>query len=357
MSDREAKIGEVNEALRQVKAPGTDRDIVSLGWVKHVTECDGAVKAEISVPVPGERVMASVEAAARSAIEALSWQINTNVKVTFSGVTGTVEDAQDPLAQVGNVLAVASGKGGVGKSTVAVNLAAALAREGASVGVLDADIYGPSIPTMLGATNEHPHPVEGPDGKKMFGAVEAHGMKLMSMGFLVEQDKPVVWRGPMLHGALQQFFGDVAWGPLDFLIIDLPPGTGDVALTMAQSITLTGAIVVSTPQEVAMVDARKAIAMFDQTGIHLLGLVENMAGEIFGEGHVKAWAEAQAHPFLATLPLVQGIRVSGDTGTPAALSDDESLAGPFRALADRVATACAMRNADAPRRKKISLQG
>ncbi|NRA96328.1 MAG: Mrp/NBP35 family ATP-binding protein [Planctomycetes bacterium] len=357
MSDRETRIGEVNDALRKVKAPETDRDIVSLGWVKNVTECDGAVKAEIEVPMPGERIRASVQTAAASAIEALSWPVNTNVKVGFRAGTAAVEDTEDPLAQVGNVLAVASGKGGVGKSTVAVNLAAALARDGASVGILDADIYGPSIPTMLGATDKHPQPVDAPDGRKMFGAVEAHGMKLMSMGFMVEQDKPIIWRGPMLHGALKQFFGDVAWGPLDFLVIDLPPGTGDVALTMAQSITLTGAVVVSTPQEVAMVDARKAVGMFDQTGIHLLGVVENMAGEIFGEGNVKNWAEEKGHPFLGSLPLIPEIRISGDAGTPAALSDDDSVATPFRALADRVATACAVRNADVPRRKKISLQG
>lgn len=357
MSDRDARIAEVTAALRQVMAPDTDRDIVTLGWVKNVTECDGAVKAEIDVPIPGDRATATVHDAATAAIGTLDWPVNTNVQVAYRAANPGVEDAGDPLAQIGSVIAVASGKGGVGKSTVAVNLAAALAREGASVGVLDADIYGPSIPTMLGATDQRPQPVDGPGGKKMFGAVESHGIKMMSMGFMVEQDKPIIWRGPMLHGALKQFFGDVAWGPLDFLVIDLPPGTGDVALTMAQSITLTGAVVVSTPQEVAMVDARKAVAMFEQTGIHLLGVVENMAGEMFGEGHVKQWAETNAHPFLGSLPLTKGVRVSGDAGTPAALSDDQDLAAPFRALADRVATECALRNADVPRRKKISLQG
>lgn len=357
MSDREAKKAEVMEALRAVSAPGMSEDIVSLGWVT-VTECEGAVKATIALPIPGEHVHEALRTAASGAIQGLGWPTAANVKIEYTP-TGTAAevDGEDPLGTVKNVIAVASGKGGVGKSTVAVNLAAALKRAGATAGILDADIYGPSIPTMLGVVGGKPQPVEGPGGKKMFGPIEAHGMPLMSMGFMVEQDRPIIWRGPMLHGALQQFFKDVAWGELDYLIIDLPPGTGDVALTMAQTITLTGAVVVSTPQEVAMVDARKAIAMFDQTNIHVLGLVENMAGDVFGAGNVGPWAEANGHRFLGSLPLMAGVRESGDAGTPAALSDDEAIARPFRDLADQVAAAAAARNAAQPQRKKISLQG
>jgi ATP-binding protein involved in chromosome partitioning len=357
MSERDNRIAEVTKVLGQVTPPEMDRDVVSLGWVRNVTECDGAVKADIDVPLAAAAARDTIKDAASSAITALGWPTAVNVNVPFRSNGAGTDDSTDPLARVGNVIAVASGKGGVGKSTVAVNLAAALSRAGARAGLLDADIYGPSVPTMLGATESRPHPVEGPGGKKMFGPVEAHGIKLMSMGFMVEQDRPVIWRGPMLHGALKQFFSDVDWGDLDFLVIDLPPGTGDVALTMAQSITLTGAVVVSTPQEVAMLDARKAVAMFDQTGIHLLGLVENMAGEIFGGGVVQEWGGANGHPFLGSLPLDQAIRISGDSGTPAALSSDDRINGPFIGLAEKVAAECARRNAETPRRKKLSLEG
>ncbi|MAG57029.1 MAG: hypothetical protein CMJ83_12105 [Planctomycetes bacterium] len=379
MSDRDAKKAEIIEALTSVNAPGTDRNVVDLGWVANVTHCDGAVRATIAMTIPGDAPRKDVQDRAATALaDRLPWATEIMVDVNYEAPAAATPPpggaagghahggpgaahaggpaGPEPLVGVTNVIAVASGKGGVGKSTVAVNLAAALARSGRSVGLLDADIYGPSIPTMLGQKTAQPVTVSGPGGKKMFAPVEAHGLKLMSMGFLVEEDRPVIWRGPMLHGALKQFFGDVAWGSLDFLIIDMPPGTGDVALTMAQTITLTGAIIVSTPQEVAMVDARKAVNMFEQTNIHLLGIVENMTGEIFGEGQVEQWAGENGHRFLGALPLVAGIRQSGDAGVPAALSGDDALAAPFSGLAEAVVTAAADRHSAAPPRKKISIQ-
>jgi ATP-binding protein involved in chromosome partitioning len=323
--------------------------------VRDVTYCERAAKAVIDMPIPGEGPRSVLRASAQNALKALPWITDPNIQVPFKAGAGGQGGGEGGLATVRNIVAVASGKGGVGKSTVAVNLAAALGRAGAKTGVLDADIYGPSIPTMLGIKGERPTTVDTPDGKKLLGPLEAHGIKLMSMGFLVEQDRPVIWRGPMLHGALKQFFGDVAWGELDYLIVDLPPGTGDVALTMAQNITLSGAVIVSTPQEVAMVDARKAVNMFKETGIHLLGLVENMSGEIFGEGLVREWATHQGHTFLGSVPLDVSVRLSGDAGVPAALSDDPAISGPFLALADAVAAAVTRRNIEAPPRKKISL--
>jgi len=357
MSDRDATQDRIDAALGNVIPAGFDRNVVDLGWVAGTAHCDGAVRVTIQTPLPGDSARESVTEAARAAIQSgVPEASEIMIKTEFRAGSRVMDNPEDPLDNVSNVIAVASGKGGVGKSTIAVNLAAALARMGARVGVLDADVYGPSIPTMLGVKDARPVTVEGADGKKRIAPVESHGIRLMSMGFLVEQEKPVIWRGPMLHGALKQFFGDVAWGELDYLILDLPPGTGDVALTMAQSISLTGAVVVSTPQEVAMVDARKAVAMFDQTQIPILGVVENMTGEIFGEGHVRDWAEAAGHPFLGAVPLQVDIRTSGDLGIPAALSDNSELSSRIAELANGLALACARRHVEAPARPKISIE-
>jgi ATP-binding protein involved in chromosome partitioning len=247
-----------------------------------------------------------------------------------------------PLPQVRNIIAVGSGKGGVGKSTVAVNLALALAAEGASVGVLDADIYGPSVPMMLGLSGRP----DSPDGKSI-EPMRAHGLQAMSIGLLVDQDTPMIWRGPMATSALTQLLNDTRWDGLDYLVVDLPPGTGDIQLTMAQKIPVAGAVVVTTPQDIATLDARKALKMFEKLGIAVLGLVENMAvhvcsncghaEHVFGAGGGERMAAQYGVPLLGSLPLDAAIREQGDAGTPVvAAQPDSPLAGQWRALAARM---------------------
>jgi len=233
---------------------------------------------------------------------------------------------EGPLAEVRNVIAVASGKGGVGKSTLSINLAACLADQGAAVGVLDADIYGPSIPLMTGVGDE---PVISADDRLL--PVKAHGLSLMSIGFIAGREAPVIWRGPLLARALQQFLNQVDWGALDYLIVDLPPGTGDIPLTLSQSIALSGAVIVTTPQSVALEDVERGMAMFEKVEVDVLGVVENMSyyqctecnerHEIFGRGGGRAAAEGQRVPFLGEIPLIEAIRSGGDTGRPSALDE------------------------------------
>ena len=257
--------------------------------------------------------------------------------------------AEGPLNQVRNVVAIASAKGGVGKSTLSVNLAARLSAQGASVGLLDADIYGPSVPLMTGVSNE---PVLSENDRLL--PVEAHGLNLMSIGFIAGREAPVIWRGPLLARALQQFLNQVEWGPLDYLLVDLPPGTGDVPLTLSQTIALSGAVIVTTPQSVALEDVERGMAMFDKVEVDVLGVVENMSyylcpncdkrHEIFGRGGGQAAADRQQVPFLGEVPLIEAIRSAGDQGQPVALhSQYESLFTPLctglveglRALAPR----------------------
>jgi ATP-binding protein involved in chromosome partitioning len=247
-----------------------------------------------------------------------------------------------PLPQARNIIAVGSGKGGVGKSTVAVNLALALAAEGASVGVLDADIYGPSVPMMLGLSGRP----DSPDGKSI-EPMRAHGLQAMSIGLLVDQDTPMIWRGPMATSALTQLLNETRWDALDYLVVDLPPGTGDIQLTMAQKIPVAGAVIVTTPQDIATLDARKALKMFEKLGIAVLGLVENMAvhvcsncghaEHVFGEGGGERMAEQYGVPLLGSLPLDAAIREQGDAGTPVvAARPDSPLAAQWRAVAARL---------------------
>ncbi len=280
----------------------------------------------------------------KNAIEGLKWTENITLHTSASTPEATASTSETPKM---NIIAVASGKGGVGKSTIAVNLAFALSARGARVGLLDADIYGPSVPHMLGLPNEKPSAATV-DGKQLISPIVFNGVKVMSMGFLVEIEKPTIWRGPMVHSAVQQFFNNVDWGDLDHLIIDLPPGTGDVQLTMVQSVTVNGAVVVTTPQDVAMIDARKAFNMFRDTNVPVLGIVQNMSAftcpdcgntaHIFGNDGARRWADDTDTTFLGDIPLDLSIRQHGDKGGPFVLSEntDGAAASAFSDLADNV---------------------
>ena len=268
------------------------------------------------------------------------------------------------VSQVANFIAVASGKGGVGKSTVAANLAAALAETGAKVGLLDADVYGPSVPLMFGVPETEKPRVN--DDRHIVPLVR-YGVKLLSMGFLVDDSRAVIWRGPMVSSAVRQFLGQAAWGELDHLVIDLPPGTGDIQLTLVQTVPLTGAVVVSTPQAVALADARKAVKMFDNVGVPVLGVVENMAYftppdlpdrryHLFGEGGAKDLAAELEVPLLGEVPIEQAAREAGDRGTPVVLAEPESASAvAFREMAARVVAEVDRRNADAPPTQPIEI--
>jgi ATP-binding protein involved in chromosome partitioning len=279
------------------------------------------------------------------------------VAVNFTANVTSVRGDAPLLPQVKNIVAISSGKGGVGKSTVTSNLALALVRSGAKVGLIDADISGPSIPLMFNAEDAHPE-VTQIDGKNYLLPVERYGVKLLSIGFLAPPDQAVPWRGPMMSSALRQFIGDCLWGELDYLLIDLPPGTSDIHLTLVQTVPVTGAIVVTTPQKVALADAQKGLAMFKQPTINVpvLGIVENMAYftpaelpnnkyYIFGKEGGRALAKHHDVPFLGEIPLVQSIRESGDNGRPIVLDDDSTVGEAFANLAQQVAQQVALRNA------------
>ncbi|MBI3183187.1 MAG: Mrp/NBP35 family ATP-binding protein [Myxococcales bacterium] len=334
---------DVLAALGKVKDPELDVDLVRAGMVKEVKVAGGEVKLRIELTTPAcplkGKIQADVEAAVKAVpgVKALEVQWGAQVRPAVSPA------GQGLLPEVKNVVLVGAGKGGVGKSTVAVNLAAALARFGSKVGLLDADFYGPSIPTMTGITQR---PVSH-DGKTL-DPLEAFGMRVMSIGFLVEPDQALIWRGPMLHGALQQLLRDVNWGELDYLVLDLPPGTGDVALSVSQSVRTTGAVLVTTPQDVALADVVRAKMMFDKVQIPVLGIVENMssfacphcghATAIFDQGGGRKAAEAMGIPFLGELPLEPRVRQGGDRGTPSVCAEPKSAeAKAFMELAQAVA--------------------
>jgi ATP-binding protein involved in chromosome partitioning len=348
---------QVRSALRAVKDPDLHQDIVALGFVKDVKIEGGHVAVRIELTTPACPVKDALKAEAEAAIRRVPGVTSVTAEMTavVKG-SGRLPTTADLAPGVKNFLAVGAGKGGVGKSTVAVNLAVALRRSGATVGLMDGDVYGPSIPTMLGSTSR-PQAME--DGKHV-RPNEAHGLKTMSMGLVLDPDKPVVWRGPIVHTAIRQFLGDVVWGDLDYLVIDLPPGTGDVALTLAQSIPVTGAVVVCTPQDVALLDVRKAVGMFRQLKIPVLGLVENMSfyacpacghrDDVFGHGGAKAWAEKEGIPFLGAIPLHTRVRVGGDAGLPAMVDPEAPAAvrDAFREVACELARQVSIRNLSEP---------
>jgi len=312
----------VRDALSQVEDPDLGDDIVSLGLVRDVTVDGDSVSVTLALGAPYSPAEDAIAAAVR---EALAEEFE---RIELSADLGGRDPTEDPLPGVTNVICVASGKGGVGKSTVAVNLAAAMADRGARVGLFDADIYGPNVPRMVGA--EDPPRTEGGEliPPKRFGVA------LMSMAFLVGEDDPVIWRGPMVHKLITQLWDDVAWGSMDYLVVDLPPGTGDTQLTLLQSVPLAGAVIVTTPQQVAVDDARKGLRMFGKHDTPVLGIVENMSAfrcpdcgskhTIFGEGGGETFAEESDMPFLGSVPLDPSVREGGDDGRPAVLGEGET---------------------------------
>jgi ATP-binding protein involved in chromosome partitioning len=331
-------------ALKSVVDPDLRRDIVSLGFVKDLAIGNGEVGFTIELTTPACPVKDQMRDQAVSAVRAIPGVTDVAVQMTAAvRSVSAPETGRTPLPGVKNVVAVGAGKGGVGKTTVAVNLALALARCGSRVGILDGDIYGPNVPIMLGLTNTQ----LTTDGKQIVPA-EKYGLQVVSMGFLTQDDSAVIWRGPMLHGAIQQFFRDVAWRDLDYLIIDMPPGTGDVALSLSQTVPVAGSILVTTPQEVSLADTRRAVRMYQKLNIQPIGVVENMSyyacpnchheSDIFGHGGGEALASSMQVPFLGRLPVYQPIREGSDTGVPLIVSEPGSVAGrAFLAVAERTA--------------------
>jgi ATP-binding protein involved in chromosome partitioning len=333
----------VLDALRAVKDPDLHKDIVALGFVKNLAIDGGRVAFTIELTTPACPVKDLMRDQARSAVTALSGVSSVEIEMTASvRANARPELGRTPVDGVKNIIAVGAGKGGVGKTTVAVNLAVALAKLGSRVGLLDGDMYGPNVPIMLGLRTR----LET-DGKKIVPA-ERYGVQVISMGFLTEDDAPVIWRGPMLHGAIQQFFRDAAWTNLDYLVVDLPPGTGDVALSLSQSVPVAGAVLVTTPQSVSLADTRRAIHMYRKLNIPALGLIENMSyfmcpgcgmeTDVFGRGGGERLAQELTIPFLGNIPLYEPVRRGGDEGVPIVLGDPDSPpALALMSVAERVA--------------------
>jgi len=332
MADRNVTEKQVMEALSTVKEPELGRDLVSLGFVKDVAIRDGEVSFTITLTTPACPMKDQMRRESEQAIRSRFPQVK-EVRVGFEARVRPDKRIQEKLSlPIKNIIAVGSGKGGVGKSTVSVNLAVGLAAEGASVGILDADVYGPNVPMLMGVSELPP-----PDGEKLVPA-RAFGVEVVSMGFLMGGDDALVWRGPMIHGALKQLFSDVLWGELDYLVVDLPPGTGDAQLSVAQLVPLTGGVVVTTPQKVAVSDARRGVTAFRRLNVPVLGIVENMTGEIFGAGGGKAAAAELDVPFLGSIPLDPDVVRMGDEGRPpAAAGQHGPTAEAFRALARAIA--------------------
>lgn len=334
----------VLKALSVVRDPDLNRDIVALGFVKGLEIVKGEVRFRLELTTPACPVKDELKQQSIDAVKAIPGVTEVQVELTANVKPSTPQSNRMVLPTVKNVIAVASGKGGVGKSTVTINLAVALSQMGAKVGLLDADIYGPSVPLMMGTQKEKPASAGG----EKISPIENSGIKMMSMGYLVPENQPVVWRGPMIHGALMQFLGQVEWGDLDYLLIDMPPGTGDAQLSISQSAPLSGAVIVTTPQDVSLLDARKGLKMFQNVRVPILGVVENMAGFVCGHcqevthvfrtgGGNKISAEMDV-PFLGSLPLDPQVAESGDVGRPIVLSHpDSEVSKLYKKMASDVA--------------------
>lgn len=353
------------QALSNVQEPDLGKDLVTLNMIKDLTVEGNKVSFTIVLTTPACPMKDMMRTASENAIKIL---VNKEAEITvnFTSNTSTIrKDNKEVLAGVKNIIAVVSGKGGVGKSTVSANLALALAEGGAKVGLMDADIYGPSIPIMFGVRGERPL-MKDVDGKGMIIPLQKHGITLMSIGLLVDEKNAVVWRGPMASSAMKQFVTDVDWGELDYLIVDMPPGTGDIHLTLMQTVPVTGVVIVTTPQTVALADAKKAIAMFGQAQINvpIIGLVENMSYftpaelpdnkyYLFGKEGGKRLADEYDLSFLGQIPLVQSIREGGDAGIPSMVGDEEISKKAFRDFTSATVRNIAMRNAEMPKTQTI----
>ncbi|CAN5633333.1 Mrp/NBP35 family ATP-binding protein [soil metagenome] len=333
----------VLDALRQIIDPDLHKDIVELGFIKDLEIKGGDVSFRIVLTTPACPVKEQMEAQANELVGALEGIGNVKVTMDAEVPKGRGVANNMTLPNVKNIIAVSSGKGGVGKSTVAVNLAVSLAIDGAKVGLMDADVYGPNVPLMLGVAHKQPEAVNG-----KIVPIQAHSVKVISMALLAPPDKPMVLRGPMLHGIVRQFLGDVNWGELDYLIVDMPPGTGDVQLSLAQLVPVQGAVLVTTPQLVSLADVRRALKMFEQVAVPILGVIENMSYfiapdtnnryDIFGKGGGSEFADEMGVPFLGEVPLGIEVRESGDKGIPVVVSNPDSpQAKAFRMVAEEVA--------------------
>ena len=347
MSLTEAK---AQQALRELVDPNTEKDFVTGRAVRNLKLSGNDVALDVELGYPGKSQQEPIRRQVVAALKAAGAG-SVSVRVTSKVVSHAVQRGVKLVPGIKNIIAVASGKGGVGKSTTAANLALALSAEGASVGMLDADIYGPSQPMMLGIAGRP----ESKDGKRI-EPMEGHGLQASSIGFLIDMDTPMVWRGPMVTQALEQLLKDTNWRDLDYLVVDLPPGTGDIQLTLAQKVPVTGAVIVTTPQDIALIDARKGLKMFEKVGIPILGVVENMSfhlcpkcgheSHIFGEGGAERMARDYSTELLGQLPLDESIRSQADSGKPTVVSDPD---GEIAAIYRRIARRCAVKIADLQR--------
>ena len=360
----------VIKVLKTLTTPGSGEDLITSGSVTNIQVFGDQIDINLKINNPSLQARKKIEVEILKAIHSqinVKAKINTDITVDSTKQSRSQPIKGKPIVGIDSIIAIASGKGGVGKSTVTANIAVTLAKMGLKVGVLDADIYGPSMPLMFDLEGERPIAKEV-DGKSKMLPLESYGVKILSIGFFTKPDQAVIWRGPMASKALNQLIFDAAWGDLDFLLIDLPPGTGDIHLSIVQSLPITGAVVVSTPQQIALADARKGIAMFQQDSIKIpiLGIVENMAYftpdelpnskyYIFGKDGAKALSESKDIPFLGSLPLLQTIREASDYGRPAALQDDSLVAESFKLVVQELVRQVIKRNKSLPPTKAVEI--